>query len=190
MAAPLRPSLKVTMSMVYRGGTRTFSNRYFFNGGTPADDTHWTTLSDAVVTAQHLCMLDSATIISTTGYVAGSELPVFTKAYSTAGLTPHDTGRQEATGDSCALVKFTTDQRSTRNHPIYLFKYFKPVASPTGGPGDTLESGEKTNIETYMSAWIAGFSDGTNTLTLAGPRGAAALTRIVSGFIHHRDFRN
>lgn len=190
MAAPTRPSLKVSCTMTYRGATRTFSNRYFFNGGTPATIADWTTLSDAVVTAQHNAMLSSATITSTTGYEANSELPVFTKAYSTVGVTPPFTGRTQSPGDACALVKFTTDQRTTRNHPIYLFKYFKPVACPTAGPADTLEGGLKTNIDAYMQSWITGFSDGTLTYTLSGPRGAAALTRLTSTNIHHRDFRN
>jgi len=45
-------SLKVTKSFAFRGGVREWSNRYHFDGTTPADSGHWTTLSDAVVTAE------------------------------------------------------------------------------------------------------------------------------------------
>jgi len=47
----------------------------------------------------------------------------------------------------------------------------------------------KTLLETYATAWISGFSDGANTYNRAGPNGAAAVARTVSGFLTHRDFR-
>ena len=79
------PSIKITKQFTYRGVARHFSNRYHFVGGTPADNAHWTTLSDAIVTAEKVIYTSVVTIVSTTGYAAGSEVPVFSKTYSTAG---------------------------------------------------------------------------------------------------------
>jgi hypothetical protein len=88
------------------------------------------------------------------------------------------------------MVKFSTDQFSTRNHPIYLYSWFHSVHNIQGGPSDTLASAQKTVIDTYSTAWITGFSDGTNTYHRAGPRGAVALTRTTSPVVRHRDFRS
>ena len=76
------PSIKIVKQMDYLGAPRQWSNRYHFNGGTPADGTHWTTLADAVVAAEK-AIYKAATdfsIVHAFGYAAGSDVPVFTKA--------------------------------------------------------------------------------------------------------------
>src|SRR3569623_3673427 len=113
------PSIKVTKQFTYRGVARQFSYRYHFNGGLPADSAHWTTLSDAIVTAEKACFNSTVTIVKTAGYAAGSEVPVFTKTYSTAG-TAVWTGLPQAPGDAVILVRYATAVRTSKNHPIYL----------------------------------------------------------------------
>lgn len=180
------PSIKVDKTFAYRGVTRTWSNRYHFNGGTPADSAHWTTFSDAVVNAEKLTLASTSTIVKTTGYAAGSDVPVFTKTYSQVGTRSVGTGTQ-APGDCASLIRFSTTARTPKNHPVYLFNWYHDTWFVAGSP-DVLESSYKTILGTYATAWISGFSDGTNTYVRAGPNGATATGQIVDNSIVHRDF--
>lgn len=180
------PSIRVTKTMPYRGATVRWSNRYHFNGGTPADSSHWTTLSDAIVTAEKAVHNTGITIVETVGYAAGSEVPVFSKTYSTAGTGAFGTGTLMP-GDVAALVRFSTTARSVKNHPVYLANYYHGAYNATGQP-DTLNAAEKTALDSYAAAWISGFSDGTTTYVRAGPNGATATGYITKPLLTHRDF--
>lgn len=181
------PSLKVIKTFTYRGvAGRRWSNRYHLSGGTPADSAHWTTFSDAVVTAEKAIYQTDVTIVETIGYAAGSEVPVFSKTYSTVG-TGSFASALAATSDSAGLVRYATAVRSAKNHPVYLFNYYHGVNSLTGSK-DTLNTAQGTAMSTYATAWTgAGFSDGTTSYNRAGPNGATATGFIVETFLTHRD---
>lgn len=180
-------SLKVIKSFTYRGGTRTWSNRYHFDGTTPTDSAHWTTLSDAVVLAEKAALNTGVTIIGTYGYAPGSDVPVFSKTYTTVGTAAPGSPSWQA-GEVAAIVRYATAVRTSKNHPLYLFSYYHGVASPSVGPFDTLHSTFVTAHGTYAAAWVAGFSDGTATHKRAGPNGAVATGYLVNPLLTHRDF--
>ena len=182
--------MRVIKNFTYEGVPRHFSNRYHFNGGLPADTAHWNTLFDAVVAAEKAIYRTGGatlTIVECVGYAAGSEVPVATKSYAQAG-TLASAPTAWAPGDACALLRWSTTARTPKNHPIYLFNYIHGALIGSSSDGDTLFAAQGTAIGTYASAWISGFSDGTNTYVRAGPNGATATGSLVDPYIRHRDF--
>jgi len=184
-------SIRVVKQFNYRQVVHEFSNRYHFDGGTPSDATHWTTLSDAVVNAEKLIYKTlaalGAKIIATVGYDAGSEIPVFNKTYTTDGTgAPSNWG--PVPGDVAALVRYSTNDRSSKNHPIYLFNYYHGMGVQTNAANaDFLNSDQRALLQTYASAWITGFSDGTSTHHRTGPNGHLATGQLVNLQLTHRD---
>ena len=185
------PSIKVVKSYYYRNAPKVFSNRYHFVGGVPADDAHWDTLMDAVVVAEKAIYSNATTIIECVGYLAGSEVPVSTKVYTTVGT--YAGGANRAPGDSAGLIRYATAARSSKNHPVFLFNYYHDVwqvsSSAASGGVDSVLGTQVTLYAAYAAIWTgAGFSDGTTSYNRAGPNGATATGYIVEPFITHRDF--
>lgn len=182
-------SLRVIKTFPFKGGTRAYSNRYHFNGGTPADATHWHTLMDNVVTAEKAVHFAGVTITEVVGYAAGSDVPVATKNYTTAGTLTGVGSNSYPPGEVAALLRWSTNARSTKNHPIYCFAYFHHILVGAGSSNcDLIDANLKTALNTYGTAWVSGFSDGTITAVRATPQAAACTGAIAEEYATHRDF--
>lgn len=183
------PSVKVTKTFHFKGGTRAYSNRYHFNGGAPSGSTSWNSLFDAIVTAEKACYVSSTTITGATGYLAGSDVPVASKTYSTGGTLTQTAGSVWAPGEVCALLRYSTNARSTKNHPIYLFNYFHNITVENGPTNcDLLDPNTRSALGTYGALWISGITAGGVTAVRASPNGAPATAAFVEEYVTHRDF--
>ena len=185
-----KPSIKVVKTFSYRQELKRFSNRYHFNGGTPSDASHWHTLMDNVVAAEKAIFPSTVTIVECFGYAAGSDMPVASKTYSTAGTCSPAGVWKQAPGDVCVLLRWSTAARTSKNHPVYLFNYYHAalVDYNAADEQDIPIPGQASAVDTYAGSWISGFSDGTLTLVRAGPNGASATGHQVEDYVTHRDF--
>ena len=181
-------SIKIVKTIAWKGGSQEWSNRYHFDGTAPTDSTHWTTLADAVVTAEKAIYNPWIALVRAVGYVGGSEVPVFSKTYASTVGTGSITDDLQSS-EVVALVRYTTAKRSSKNHPVYLFNYYHGVYCHSASGIDLLNTTQKAAIETYATAWITGFSDGTTTHHRAGPDTTLATARLVEPYVTHRDFR-
>jgi hypothetical protein len=112
---------------------------------------------------------------------------VFTKTYSLDG-TGAFTGFAAAVGDAAALIRYSTSDRSSKNHPIYCFNYYHGVGtSGVVSTKDTLIASQRSAMQTYAADWLTGFSDGTNTYTRARPNGNQCSGSLVEALLTHRD---
>jgi len=185
------PSIQIVKEFTYRGVARRYSNRYHFSGGTPSDSTHWTTFADAVTAAEKQMHYAEAAggskIVEAIGYAGGSEIPVFTKTYTLDG-TGTFTGFASCVGDAAALIRYSTPDRSSKNHPIYCFNYYHGVGtSGVFSTKDTLIASMGAAMAVYAADWLAGFSDGTNTLKRARPSGTTCNGFYIPTLLTHRD---
>lgn len=185
-----RPSVKIVKQFSYRQSVKFFSNRYHFTNDSPAGDTEWHVFLDAIRDLEKNIYSDQVAIVKGYGYDAGSDLPVQERDWDAAGILDVSESASQCPGDCAALLRYSTDGRTAKNHPIYLFNYFHGVYADTfaADEQDLIFPGQKSAIEDYASSWIDGISDGSVSHARCGPNGDIGRVRVVEDYITHRDF--
>ena len=188
-----RASLTLVKSFTYRGAPEEFSNTYFFDGDLPSTPTKWKTLADNVAAEEKILYDSNTTIVRAIGHQAGESVAVWSYDYAAASEEIPGTLVVSSTvvpqgGDSAAWVRWSTDQLTSRGKPIYLRSYFHPAyaAGATDADRDTVSSTWVTRGQSFGNAWIAGFSDGTETHHRCGPHGAVGLVATPSTYVTTR----
>jgi hypothetical protein len=123
------------------------------------------------------------------GYAAGSDVPVASKVYSLPGTLTFAANDTTSPLEVAGLCRYSTAERTTKNHPIYLFSYWHGAGvDSTAAYGEKLSTNQRTAMQSYSAEWISGFSDGSITAVRAGPNGQLALGSIIEEYVTHRDF--
>jgi hypothetical protein len=178
----------------YRDGTKNWSTTFHCTGPEWADHDAAYTYSNGVWTAIQHAVLDTTTLNTIVAYNPGSDIPVYTMDWEdTGGYNDHSNPMTAL--EECMLIKWDTDARSVRNHPVYLFNFFHHVQSEGATNPDILRSGMRTTMDDNLATILAGISDGHITRFRCGPRAPevgydqpVATGAVTQHPLHHRDF--
>lgn len=186
-------SITIVKDFSYRGALEEFSSTYHFTNDAPTTQGRWQVFADAVIAAEKLCLFSTTRIIRAIGHKAGVKPRDYFHDYlalgtQVAGTLAIASANDPNPGDVAAWVRWSTDQFTSKGKPIYLRNYFHDVCSGnTRTTCDTLQTTEKTALETYATAWVTGFSDGSAVHVRSGPNGAVGLSPVLaSAFVTTR----
>lgn len=184
---PSQISVRIVKNVPYRGDTREWSNRYFWNQtALPSQSDRDAIVAALLVKEKPLCA-SRVHWLRAIWYAAGSDVPVYEQTLTGSG-TMSEAGTDETPGDCATLIRFSTTQRTSKNHPIYLFKYYHDAHIANGGDPDSVVTVQHQNLDAMGQLLVDGISQGGTTYKLAGPYGAVAQGYVASTKITHRDF--
>lgn len=185
---PDQPGTRIVIETPYEGGVKQWSNRWFFNGPDWDNEAEWELVSDYIVDKLvNKWLTARSTVMSAIGTNGGSDMPVYSKTYNEAGAFATG-GKFHPPLESVGLCRFSTTQRSSKNHPIYLFKYMHDCLMDDTATPEVLYAFQRSQFGGALSTMLGGITTAGHTRYLCGPRGAVAQAALIETYFSHRDF--
>lgn len=187
-APATRPSIRAIFESTYKGGTKRWSTRWHFTPAVNPTTAVFATLANDLDPYLAAIVTPRTSLKEYVGYYAGSEVPVWSADRNQAGTFNPGTFRVTPL-ESCAVTRYGTTQRTSKNHPIYLFQYTHDVlVEPSQSDYELLNNDQQENIRQLAQKWVDGFVISGSTYMKTGPYGAVAQNCRINDYISHRDF--
>jgi hypothetical protein len=186
--ATTQHSIRVVKHFTYRGNNaQQWSNRYFFNGGAPADEAAADALMDAWVAIERALYDASVVVVSAHIYAPGSDVAIHNKTYSLAGTLSSPGG---ATPGDCTInLRMATTKTSTKNHPVYVMSYYhRALKLAADLTGDLADTAQRIAVGTFADVLRLGLTVGGRVYKRTTPDGHLVTGHAVDVYIGHRDF--
>lgn len=174
LGVPDTASIVIVKRFDYRGADEEFSNRYHFEGTTPANRAAWKTLADAIITAERPTTISAVKFCKAYGYEPSNDNSVAQIDYRVPPDTPELAGTspasgQQAPGDVAATIRWFTGAYNSRGKKIYCRKYMHGVIIDAGDE-DKLNINQITTYGVFANKLIDGTLPGS--FKYCGPQGA------------------
>lgn len=187
-APSTQSAFRFIFQSTYKGGTRQWSTKMYTNQTIDPTDS----IMSALQSDQQAYILPAfptwCTWIGLDGYSPGSDVPVKSLSFSHAGTFAPGTSTPTPL-ECAAYFRFSTTQRTSKNHPVYLGQYLHDVMyQPSSSDHELLQTDQTENMRQWLTRWVSGITVSGTTYKKAGPYGAVAQSLLVPTYITHRDF--
>jgi hypothetical protein len=188
---PDTPSIVTIKRFDWRGSPEEWSNKYHFEGSTPAAAADWKILADAIIAEERKCVTNNVSFVRAYGYVAGNDNSVAQIDYTlppNVVVTGNYAGvvNDKTPGDVAATIRWWTGVTSSRGKKVYCRKYFHDVYKQ-GSLQDTLATTQRTALAALGAKLIDGSLPGS--FKYCGPQGADLAPPEVNNYLTTRTLK-